>query len=141
MVKIHEENVSMLIGPGINQLERRITNALCGGNLRLRESDFLQGISRRIGFYRERAHLSDRQAGWLYTILARSEKGTTDRPSSTRTPVGSTGGSIPHSSPKSASESPELMRALAGLANVSWPEEDTTAAIDFSKALESDSGI
>jgi hypothetical protein len=45
----------MLIGHGADRLEQRITNALCSGSLRSRESDLLQDISRKIGFYRERA--------------------------------------------------------------------------------------
>ncbi len=83
--KFYEENVSMLIGHGVNQLEQRITNALCSGSLPLQESDFLQNISRKIGLYRERAFLSNAQASWLFTILTSFEKATTNRPSKTRT--------------------------------------------------------
>ena len=56
------EDYSMLIGPGVNQLEQRITDALCSGSLRFKELGFLQDISRKIGFYRERASLSPAQA-------------------------------------------------------------------------------
>jgi hypothetical protein len=113
----------MLIGPGVNQLERRITAALCSGTLRLRESDLLQNISRRIGFYQERTFLSPSQAGWLYTILTNFEQRAKGHSSKRPTLVGSAT-TPPHSSPEPASEPPAVMRALAGLDNVSWPEED-----------------
>jgi hypothetical protein len=107
----------------------------------LRESGFLQNISRKIGIYRERAFLTDDQASWLYTILTNFEQGTKGRPSKRRTPAGSTGEAFSHSSPENTSESPEIMRALAGLDNVSWAEEEPLTAFDISKALEPDSGI
>ncbi|SRR6266481_2125810 len=112
----------MLIGPGVNQLEQRITNALCRGSLRLKEAEFLQQISRKIGLYRERAFLSDNQASWPYTILTNFEQGTKGRSSKTHTPAGSRRASPPPSSSENASESLqseralELQRALAGLA-------------------------
>jgi hypothetical protein len=126
----------MLIGPGVNQLEQRITNALCSGNLHLKESGFLQNISRRIGFYRERAFLSDSQAGWLYTILTNFEQGTKGRPSIRRRAASSTGETLSHSSPENAAESPELMRALAGLDGYAWTEEAPPNGFDISEALE-----
>jgi hypothetical protein len=63
----------MLIGPGVIQLEQRITDALCSGSLHLKELKFLQNISRKIELYRERAFLSPSQAGWLFTILTRAD--------------------------------------------------------------------
>jgi hypothetical protein len=132
----------MLIGPGANRLEQRITGALCSGSLHLKESKFLQDICRKIGFYRERTRLSDAQAGWLFTILTSFESGTTSPPSKARRSAGSTRKTPPHSSPENTSESPELMRALAGLDNVSWTEQEPPRrAFDISEALESDSGI
>ena len=71
----------MLTRSEVNKLEQRITNALCSGSLRLKEAEFLQQISRKIGLYRERAFLSDKQASWLYTILTNFEKETTSRSS------------------------------------------------------------
>jgi hypothetical protein len=131
----------MLIGPGVIQLEQRITDALCGGSLRLHEAEFLQDISRRIGFYGERAFLSPSQAGWLFTILTGFAQGTKGRSSKRRTSADSTGGAPQHSSPENTSESLEIMRALAGLSNVSWAEEEPLTAFDISKALEPGSGI
>jgi hypothetical protein len=126
----------MLIGHGFDRLEQRITNALCSGSLRLKEAEFLQNISRRIGLYRERTFLSDDQASWLFTILTSLERGATGRSSKTRTPAGSSWGTPPRSSPENASESLQLMRALAGLDNVSWAEEETPEAFDINRALE-----
>jgi hypothetical protein len=127
----------MLIGPGVIQLEQRITDALCRGSLRSKESDFLQDISRKIGFYGERAFLSTLQAGWLFKILSSFEQGTKGRSSKRRTPACSTRGVAPsHSSSKNASESPELMRTLAGLDNVSWAEEEPLTAFDINEASE-----
>ncbi len=76
----------MEIGLDVNRLEQRITDALCGGSLHLKESKFLQDISRKIGLYRERAHLSELQASFLFTILTRAESGNANRPSKTQTP-------------------------------------------------------
>jgi hypothetical protein len=129
----------MLIGHGANRLEQRITYALCSGSLHLKELKFLQNISREIGFYRERTRLSEAQASWLFTILTRFESGTTSPP--LRRSAGSTRKTPPHLSPENASESPEIMRALAGLDNVSWPEEDPPETFNISEALESESGI
>ena len=131
----------MLIGHGVNQLEQRITNALCSGSLRLKESEFLQQISRRIGLYRERAFLSDDQANWLFTILTSFERGTTSRSSKTRTPAGSNKAAPPPSSLKNASESLQLERALAGLDGVIWTEDEAPRGFDISAALVADSGI
>jgi hypothetical protein len=131
----------MLIGHGANRLEQRITDALCSGGLRSQESDLLQNISRKIGFYGERALLSTLQASWLFKILTSFEQGTKGRSSKRRTPAGPTGEAPQHSSSKNASDSPELTRALAGLENVSWADEEPLAAFDISKALEPDSGI
>jgi hypothetical protein len=96
----------MLIGPGVNKLEQRITDALCSGSLHLKESDFLQDISRKIGFYRERAFLSTLQASWLFKILTNFESGTTSSPSKARRSADSTRKTPPPSSPEDASESP-----------------------------------
>ena len=51
-------------------------------------------------------------------------------------PPRSTGIISPHSSPEVASESPGLTRALAGLDNGSWPEEEMPEAFDINEALE-----
>src|SRR5260370_10749385 len=126
----------MLIGPGVNPLEQRITDALCSGSLRLRESEFLQNISRKIGLYRERASLTNSQASWLFTILTSFERGTTSRSSKTRTPAGSSRAAPPPSSSKNASESLQLERALAGLDGVTWTEEELPSGFDISEALE-----
>jgi hypothetical protein len=74
----------MLIGHGFNRLERRITDALCSGGLRLRESEFLQNVSCKIGLHRERTLLSDAQARWLFTILTSFENGTASSPAKRR---------------------------------------------------------
>jgi hypothetical protein len=131
----------MLIGHGVNQLEQRITEALCSGSLHLKESDFLQQISRRIGLYRERAFLSDAQASWLFTILTNFERGTTSRSSKARTPAGSRRAAPPPPSSENASESLQLERALAGLDNISWTGEEPPKGFDISAALEPDGGI
>jgi hypothetical protein len=89
----------MLIGHGFDRLEQRITDALCSGSLRLKEAEFLQNISRKIGLYRERTFLSDDQASWLFTILTNFERGTTSSPSKSQTPAGSSRASPPPSSP------------------------------------------
>jgi hypothetical protein len=136
----------MLIGPGVNQLEQRITNALCRGSLRLKEAEFLQQISRKIGFYRERAFLSDKQASWLFKILTSFEKETTSRSSRSRTPAGSRRAAPPPSSSENASESLqferalELQRALAGLDGFNWTDEEPPMAFDISEAFEPDDG-
>ena len=74
-----ERTRPILVGRGYNELEERITDALCSGGLRLRESEFLQQISRKIGIYRERTLLSHRQAGWLFAILTSFEDETKNR--------------------------------------------------------------
>jgi hypothetical protein len=113
----------MLIGQGVNKLEQRITNALCGGSLHLKELKFLQDISRKIGFYQERAHLSDRQAGFLFTILTRAENGNACRPSKTQIPNPSTRNvAREHSLPEDASEFSRLARVLAGHDNINWED-------------------
>ena len=125
----------MLIGHGVNKLEQRITAALCSGSLRLKEAEFLQQISRKIGLYRERAFLTDDQASWLFTILTSFERGTKTSPNAKKHGP-STGRVAPHSSPEKASESLELMRALAGLDNISWPETGMPEGFDINRALE-----
>jgi hypothetical protein len=70
----------LLVGHGFDRLEPRITNALCSDSLRLRESEFLQQISRKIGLYRERTLLSEAQASWLFKILTSFENGTRSLP-------------------------------------------------------------
>ncbi|MEH2522024.1 phage I-like protein [Bradyrhizobium sp. AZCC 1610] len=77
----HEKSArrSILVGQDFDQVEQRITDALCSGSLRLREAEFLQQISRKIGIYRERTLLSHRQAGWLFTILTSFEDGSRNR--------------------------------------------------------------
>ena len=69
----------MHIGYGFDRLEQRITSALCSGSLRLKEAEFLQQISRKIGIFRERTSLSHRQAGWLFTILTSFENDAKNR--------------------------------------------------------------
>jgi len=130
----------MLIGPGVNQLEQRITDALCSGSLRLKESGFLQDISRKIGFYRERASLSPAQASWLYTILTNYEQLAKGRSSKRRTPAGSSRAAPPPSSSESASDSLQLERALAGLDGIIWIEEEPPRGFDISEALVSNGG-
>jgi hypothetical protein len=126
----------MLIGHGFDRLEQRITNALCSGSLRLKEAEILQNISRKIGFYRERAFLSDDQASWLYTILTNFEQGTKGHSSKSRTPAGSNRAAPPPSSSENASESIRLERALAGLDGVIWTAEEPPRGFDISEALE-----
>lgn len=126
----------MLTGHGFDRLEQRITNALCSGSLRLKEAEFLQQISRKIGLYRERAFLSDDQASWLYTILTNFEQGTKGRSSKSRTPAGSNRATPPLSSSENASESLRLERALAGLDGVIWTAEEPPRGFDISEALE-----
>ena len=129
----------MLIGPGVNQLEQRITDALCSGSLRLKESAFLQGISRKIGFCRERASLSDAQASWPFRILTRFERGMTSRSSMTRRPLDSARAvARQHSSQKDASESPQLMRVLAGLDGYTWANEPLSSTSSWSVESESE---
>jgi len=86
-LRILRVEVSVLIGRGVNRLEQRITDALYGGKLHLKESKFIQDISRKIGFYRERTNLSELQAGFLFTILTRAENGNACRPSKRRFPI------------------------------------------------------
>jgi len=131
----------MLIGPGVIQLEQRITDALCSGSLHLKELKFLQNISRKIELYRERAFLSPSQAGWLFTILTNFEKGTTKSPSKVQRPPGLTKGASPHSPSKNASESPELMKSLAGLDGYTWTVEEPQKGFDISEAFEPDGAI
>ena len=126
----------MLIGHDFDGLEQRITNALSSGSLRLKEAEFLQQISRKLGLYRERAFLSPSQASWLFKILTSFEKETKSRPSKSRTPAGSSRATPPPSSSESASKSLQLERALAGLDNVSWPDEEMPEAFDINEALE-----
>jgi hypothetical protein len=80
----------MLIGHGFNRLERGITEALCSGGLRLRESEFLQNVSRKIWLYRERTLLSNAQARWLFTILTSFENGTRNSSAKAQRPANST---------------------------------------------------
>ena len=126
----------MLIGHGVNQLEQRITAALCSGSLRLKEAEFLQQISRKIGLYRERASMSDAQASWLFTILTSFKKETASRSSKSRTPAGSNRAAPPPSSLENASESLQLERALAGLDGFNWTDEEPPRAFDISEAVQ-----
>ena len=126
----------MLIGPGFNRLEQRITKALCSGRLSPKEAIFLHSISGKIESYRERAILSDKQAGWLYTILTNLEQGTKGRSSKSRTPAGSSRAAPPPSSSENASESLRLERALAGLDGFNWTDEEPPRAFDISEAFE-----
>ena len=130
----------MLIGPGVNQLEERITDALCSGSLRFKESRFLQDISRKIGIYRERASLSPAQASWLCTILTNFEQRAKDRSSKRRMPAGSSKAAPPPSLSDSSSDSPQLEKALAGLDGVIWTEEGPPRGFDLSEALVPDGG-
>src|SRR3989442_4699659 len=126
----------MLIGHGVNKLEQRITDALCSGSLRSRESDFLQSISRKIGFYRERASLTNSQASWLYTILTSFEQRTKSRSSKTRTPAGSSRAATPPSSLSGPSASLQLERARAGLDGHTWTGEEPPKGFDISEATQ-----
>jgi hypothetical protein len=125
----------MLIGPGVNQLEQRITDALCSGTLRLKESGFLQDISRKVGLYRECASLSPAQASWLYTILTNFEQQAERRLSSRPMPASPSTVAPPPSSSEKASESHQLERAHAGLDGVIWTEEKPPRGFDLSEAL------
>lgn len=131
----------MLIGHDVNKLEQRITKALCSGNLRVRESDFLQSICRKIGLYRERASLTNSQASWLYTILTSFEQGTKSRSSKTRTPAGSSRAAPPPSSLRSPSASLQLERARAGLHGHTWTGEEPPRGFDISEAIEPEGSI
>jgi hypothetical protein len=126
----------MLIGHGFNRLEQRITKALCSGRLSPKEAIFLHSISGKLESYRERAILSAKQTSWLYTILTNFEQGTKGRSSKSRTPAGSNRASPPPSSSENTPESIKLMRALAGLDDVSWPEEEMPEVFDISQAFE-----
>ena len=130
----------MLIGPGVSQLEQRITDALCSGSLRFKESNFLQDISRKVGFYRERASLSPAQASWLYTILTNYEQRAKGPSSKRRTHAGPSSAAPPPSSSESASNSLQLEKALAGLDGVIWTEEEPPRGFDLSEALIPDGG-
>ena len=130
----------MLIGHGVNQLEQRITDALCSGSLRFKESRFLQDISRKVGFYRERASLSPAQASWLYTILTNYEQLAKGRSSKRRMPAGSSKAAPPPSLSDSGSDSPQLEKTLAGLDGVIWTEEEPPRGFDLSEALIPDGG-
>ena len=63
----------MIIGSGAEQLDRRITKAMCSGSVRPNELAFLQSISHKLDRHRERAFISDKQASWLFTILTSVE--------------------------------------------------------------------
>lgn len=126
----------MLIGHGVSQLEQRITDALCSGSLRPRESDFLQNISRKIGLYREGAFLTNSQASWLYTILTSFEQGTKSRSSKTRTPAGSRRAAPPPSSLRSP-----LEIARADLDGHTWTGEEPPKGFDISEAIEPERSI
>jgi hypothetical protein len=133
----YSERISMLVGQGFDRLEQRITAALCSGGLSVKESGFLQNISRKIGLYRDRAFISGAQASWLFTILTRFEQGTNDR-SNARRRKSSSAPSL-HSSPEDAAK---CLRTEAGLDGVVWPEEEEgPKAFDISDAIWSDSDV
>ena len=129
----------MIIGNGFKRLEQRVTNALFDGRLSAKETGFLQNILRKIELYRDGAFVSDTQTSWLFTILTRSEQGTTDSNNLRRRK--STNAPSPHSSPDQASEFDRLWSVLAGLDTVAWTKEEKPEAFDLSDAMEPDGGI
>lgn len=129
----------MIIGNDFKRLEQRITTALYDGRFSAKEAGFLQNILRRIELYRDGAFVSDNQASWLFTILTRSEQGTTDSNNPRRRKT--TNAPSPHSSPDQAPEFFRLWRILAGLDKVDWTEEEKPEGFDLSEAIEPDSGI
>ena len=126
----------MIIGNGSKRLEQRITTALCDGRLSAKEAGFLQNILRKIELYRDGAFVSNNQASWLFTILTRSEQGTTDSNNLRRRK--STNAPSSHSSPDQASELLRLWRVLAGLDNVASPDEERPQGFNLSEAIEAD---
>ena len=129
----------MIIGNGFKRLEQRITTALYDGRLSAKEAGFLQNILRRIELYRDGAFVSDNQASWLFTILTRSEQGTTDSNNLRRRK--STNAPPPHSSPDQGSELLRLWRVLAGLENGAWHEEERPQGFNLSEAIEADDSM
>lgn len=128
----------MIIGNGFKKLEERITTALYDGRLSAKEARFLQNILRKIDLYRDGAFISDDQASWLFTILTRSEQGTTDSTNLRRRK--STTATSP-SSPDQASELSRLWRVLDGLDHVPWSEEEKPVGFDLSEAIKPDNGM
>ena len=63
----------MIVGHNPHRLEKRIEAALLNGITDPREASFLQNMARRIFLGGRDASLSDRQAAWLFKILARHE--------------------------------------------------------------------
>jgi hypothetical protein len=132
----------MLVGQGVSRLEQRITDALCRGSLHLKQSQFLQGISRKIGLYREHTYLSELQASFLFKILTSFETGTTNPRSRSRAPAGSTRRvASQHSSPEDASASPQLMRVLAGLDGYTWADEPLSSASSETEVSQNDNSV
>lgn len=64
----------MIVGHNHNRLEKRITAALLSCIPNPREAYFLQKISERILHRGKNTSLTDRQAEWLFAILAHCEK-------------------------------------------------------------------
>ncbi|WP_316186483.1 hypothetical protein [Bradyrhizobium sp. SZCCHNRI2014] len=64
----------MIVGHNHHRLEKRITAALLGAIPNPREAYFLQKMSERILHKGKNTWLSDRQAEWLFAILAHCEK-------------------------------------------------------------------
>jgi hypothetical protein len=126
----------MIIGHGVNQLEQRITDALCSGSLRCKESGFLQAVSRNIGLYRELVFLTHSQANWLFTILTNFEKGTPSGPAQNNGRPRPSRITPPLFSSEDTSESSSLMRALAGVDGIIWTEEGSPEAFDITQAME-----
>ncbi|MCK1412469.1 MULTISPECIES: hypothetical protein [unclassified Bradyrhizobium] len=63
----------MIVGYNHHRLEKRIEAALLKGMPDSREASFLQQMSRHILLRGGDASLSNRQAAWLFAILARNE--------------------------------------------------------------------
>lgn len=64
----------MIVGHNHHRLEKRITAALLSGIPNPREAYFLQQMSERILHRGKNTSLTDRQAEWLFAILAHCEK-------------------------------------------------------------------
>lgn len=122
----------MLIGHDCRQLEQRVSDALCGGTLRVREADFLQSVSSKISRYGEHAFLSEKQASWLRTILASVGGKGTGQPKQAHAVASKQGTKAPLSL-----ESVRQMRIAAGIDPDGLPPlEDSPKAFDISQAFE-----
>lgn len=133
------ERTRMIIGNDFKRLEQRIITALYDARLSAKEAGFLQNLLRKIERYRDGAFISDNQASWLFTILTRSEQGTTDSNNLRRQK--STDATSPPSSPDQASEFSRLWSVLDGLDHVPWSEEEKPVGFDLSEAIKPDNSI